>query len=189
MGLNPKDIETIHPVRKSPGYNPVFSSVIPPTKEAALPFALLTNDTVPVQVYSDGSGYEGGIGASALLYINDRLSRLLQLYLCTSQEHTVYKAEGVGLILSLHLLHGLTRQLTHPTILGTDSQVVIRALSNQRPHSGHYLLDTIHLAAERLHAKQDGIINWIERSQALNAGEVLPVLQAAASHTAKNASS
>ena len=171
-GLNPKDIETISPVRKSPGHNPVFSSIIPPTKEAALLLTLLTNDTVPVRVYSNGSGYEGGIGASALLYINDRLARSLWFNLGTLQEHTVYKAEGIGLILGLHLLHGLTCQLTHPTILGTDSQAVIRALGNQRPHSGHYLLDAIHLAAERLHAKQDSIINRAEGNQVLNAGEL-----------------
>ena len=77
----------------------------------------------------------------------------------------------MGLILSLHLLHSLTRQLTHPTVLGTDSQAVIRALNNQRSHSGHYLLDVIHLAAERLHAKQDGLINQLECSQAIMAGE------------------
>ena len=58
-------------------------------------------------------------------------------------------------------------QLTHPTILGTDSQAVIRALSNQQSHSGHYILDVIHLATERLHAKQDGIINREEHMQAL----------------------
>ena len=108
-GLNPKDIESISLVRQSPGYNPVFKSVVLPSKETALPLANLTNSTVPVQVYSDGSGYEGGIGASALLYINDRLARTIRLYLGTTKEHMVYKAEGVGLIMGLHLLNGLSR--------------------------------------------------------------------------------
>ena len=112
-GLDPKDVETIAPVRRSPGYNPVFKTVVPPSKEVALPFAILTNESSPVRVYSDGSGFEGGIGASALLYINDRLARSLRVYLGTAQEHTVYEAEGVGLLLGLHLLHGLTRQLSH----------------------------------------------------------------------------
>ena len=70
-GLNPKEIKTISPVRRSLGYNPVFKTMLPPSKEAALPLANLTNFTVPVRVYSDGSGYEGGIGALALLYINE----------------------------------------------------------------------------------------------------------------------
>ena len=124
-GLNPKEVETITPVRRSPSYNPAFKIIIPPSKEAALPFALLTNSTAPVRVYTDGSGFENGIGASALLYINNRLARSLQFYLGTPKEHTVDEAEGVGLIMGLHLLSGLSRQLTQPTILGTDSQAVV----------------------------------------------------------------
>ena len=61
--------------------------------------------------------------------------------------------------MGLHLLHGLSHRLTHPTIMGTDSQAVIKALQNQRSHPGQYLLDAIHGAAERLHVKQDGLIN------------------------------
>ena len=61
--LDPKDVETISPVRRSPGYNPVFKTVVPPSKEVTLPFAILTNETSPVRVYSNGSEFEGGIGA------------------------------------------------------------------------------------------------------------------------------
>ena len=123
-----------------------------------------------MRVYSDGSGFEGGIGASALLYINDRLARTIRIHLGTTKEHTVYEAEGVGLIMGLHLLNGLSHRLTHPTMLGTDSQVVIKALQNQCLHSGQYLLDAIHKSAEQLHAKQDGLINSDERRQAIADG-------------------
>ena len=88
----------------------------------------------------------------------------------TPQEHMVYEAEGVGLIMGLHLLNGLSRQLTHPTVIGTDSQAVIKALQNQCSHSGHYLLDVIHHAAKRLHVKQDSLINNVERQQTLAEG-------------------
>ena len=108
LGLNPNEIKIIAPVRRSPGYSPAFEIVIPPLKEAALLFATLTNTTAPVRVYTDDSGFETGTGASALLYINDHLSRSLHFYLGTSQEHTVYKAEGVWMIMGLHLLSGLT---------------------------------------------------------------------------------
>ena len=161
-GLKPNNIEMISPVRRSPSYNPAFNIVIPPSKEAALPLTNLTNSTIPVRVYSDGSGYEGGIGASALLYINDRLARVLCFYLGTTQEHTVYKAEGVGLIMGLHLLHSLSHRLIQPTVLGTDSQAVAKSLKNQHSQLGHYLLDAIHLAAEHLQAKQDSLINGDE---------------------------
>ena len=170
--INPKNIETISPVRRSPGYIPSFESIIPPSKDVALTFANLTNSTVPVRAYSDGSGFEGGIGASALLYINNRLARSLKFYLGTSLEHTVYEAEGVGLLMGLHLLHALHRQLTLPTILGSDSQAANRALRNQRAHSGQYILNAIHFTAERLHAKQDGLINRAERQRQAEIGEV-----------------
>ena len=71
--------------------------------------------------------------------------------------------------MGLHLLHGLSHQLTFPTILGSDSQAAIRALCNQWAHSGQYLLNAIHLAAESLHSKQDGLINRVECQHLINA--------------------
>ena len=106
---------------------------------------------MPVRIYSDGSGFEGGIGTSVLLYI--KLVRSLRCYLGTPTEYTIYEAKGVGLLMGLHLLNGLSCQLTFPTILRSDSQAAIRALGNQRAHLGQYLLNTIHLAAEHLHSK------------------------------------
>ena len=136
-----------------------FKSLIPPTKDTALDFTNITNTIIPILVYSDGSGFEGGIGASALLFIKDRLAKVLRCYLGTDKEHTVYEAEGVGLAMELHLLKGLNRQLIHPMVLGSDSQALIRALDNQRSHVGQYILDNIHFFAEQLHAKQDALIN------------------------------
>ena len=73
--------------------------------------------------------------------------------------------------MGLHLLNSLTRQLTHIAILGTDSQAVIQALGNQQSHAGQYILDAIHKLAEQLHAKQDRLINCMERTQAIEAGD------------------
>ena len=124
----------------------------------------------PVRIYSDGSGFKGGIGASALPYINEQLVKVLRAHLGSSLEHTVYEAEGVGLLMGLHLLNGLSCELTQTTVLGTDNQVVIKALGNQKSHAGQYILDTIHKSAERLNAKQDQIINRDDRNQTLEAG-------------------
>jgi ribonuclease HI len=169
--INPKEIEIISPVRRSPGYTPSFDLIIPPSKEEALPFAIATNATSPVRIYSDGSGFEGGIGAATLLYIKERLVKVLRVYLGTSQEHTVYKAEGVGLVLGLHLLNGLSHQLSRTTVLGMDNQAIIMALGNQLSHAGQYILDAIHKSAKRLHAKQDRLINRADRIEAIEAGD------------------
>lgn len=69
----------------------------------------------------------------------------------------MHNGEAVGVIMGLDLLISFTRQLCGPTIIGCDNQAVLRGLTNQKPHSGHYLLDIIHDLEERLHAKQDGL--------------------------------
>jgi ribonuclease HI len=74
-------------------------------------------------------------------------------------------------VLGLHLLNGLSCQLTRTTILGTDNQAVIKALGNQSPHAGQYILDAIHKSPERLHAKQDKLINQVDRIETIEAGD------------------
>ena len=92
---------------------------------------------------------------------------MLRFYLGIEDEHTVYKAEGVGLVMGLHLPKNLNIKLTHPMLLGADNQAVLRALNNQQSHPGQCILNSIHNAAESLHKKQDGIINRSERDKAI----------------------
>jgi ribonuclease HI len=98
------------------------------------------------------------------------LVKVLRAYLSSSLEQMVYEAEGIGLVMGLYLLNGLNCQLTQTTMLGTDNQAVIKALRNQKSHAGQYILDAIHNLAEQLNAKQDQLINWEDRNQALKAG-------------------
>ena len=72
--------------------------------------------------------------------------------------------------MGLHLLNGPSCRLIHPTVMGTDSQAVIKVLKNQCSHSGHYLLNAIHHSTECLHTKQDGLINSDDQCQALADG-------------------
>jgi ribonuclease HI len=123
------------------------------------------------KVYLDGLGYEGGIGASAILYRGENIVKVLRHYLCSEKGHMVYEAEGVWMAMGLHLLNRLNRKLTGAVVLGMDSQALIKATENQHPHAGHYILDEIHNSAEKLHAKQDGLYNREERMQATRAGQ------------------
>jgi hypothetical protein len=66
-----------------------FEVVISPSKEYALLLAIVTNHSIPIRVYSNSSRF-GGIGASAILYIKDQLTKLLHCYLSTEYEHTMY---------------------------------------------------------------------------------------------------
>ena len=122
------------------------------------------------KIYPDGLGCKGGIGASAILYKGDNIINSLRYYLRTDKQHMVYEAERVGISMGLHLLIGLNRKLNDMVIMGSDSQALIKAIKNQRPHTGHYILDEIHNAAEKLQAKQDRLFNRGEQAQAAREG-------------------
>jgi len=168
--LSPDDVETISAVRRSPSYNASFATHISDSKEKALEVAEKIERIHPVQVFCDGSGFEGGIGASAVLYVNNQVAKILHYHLGSEKEHTVYEAEGVGITMALHLLKSRNRQITRPISICSDSQALLKALDNQRPHAGHYILDKIHDLAEELHAKQDGLLNRAERREMISSG-------------------
>ena len=168
--ISPNSVETVSAVRRSPGYTEAFKSFICSSKEQALEKIEIIERAHPVQVFCDGSGFEGGIGASAVLYIDNLVDKILHYHLGSEKEHTVYEAEGIGIAMALHLLKVRNRQLTAPLSICSDSQALLKALSNQRPHAGHYILDRIHDFAESLHAKQDGLFNRSERIETLAEG-------------------
>ena len=57
-----------------------------------------------MQVYSDGSGIDGQVGAAAVLFWRGKEPRVLRYHLGMVADHTVYEVELVGLLLALHLL-------------------------------------------------------------------------------------
>jgi ribonuclease HI len=61
-------------------------------------------DSAAIQVYTDGSGKDGKIGAAAVLYKNGRKKSDLRFLLGSDTEHTVPEAEGVGLVLGMELI-------------------------------------------------------------------------------------
>jgi hypothetical protein len=168
--ISPDNVETIAAVRCSPGYIAAFKCYIGSSKERALEAIEDIERSHLVQVFSDGSGFEGGVGASAVLFINNRVAKVLHFHLGSKKEHTVYEAEGVGIAMALHMLKTSNRKLSRPLSICSDSQALLKALCNQRPHVGHYILDKIHDLAEELHAKQDGLLNGDERRTVLAEG-------------------
>jgi hypothetical protein len=163
-------METISTVRHSPGYKEAFKSFIYNSKEQALEKIKVIECTHPVQVFCDGSGFEEGVGASAVLHIDNLVVKVLHYHLGSEKEHTVYEAEGIGIAMALHMLKTRNRQLTKPLSICSDSQALLKAPSNQRSHAGHYILNKIHDSAESLHAKQDSLLNRSEHLETLVEG-------------------
>ncbi|KNZ80707.1 hypothetical protein J132_04796 [Termitomyces sp. J132] len=129
-GINPSSIKIVQAHRRRPNYRPAFTTHIASSKEEALEAIRLTHDHASTTIYCDGSGYEGGIGASVVLYVDNEERSSLRYFLSLATEHTVYKAEIVGMTLGLHLLHGFSKQLQGLMAIGTDSQALICALRN-----------------------------------------------------------
>ncbi|KAF5384346.1 hypothetical protein D9615_003173 [Tricholomella constricta] len=169
-GIDPTTVETVDASRRRPNYVPSFTTHIEGDKDSALTEANRIHRLAPTSVYCDGSGFEGGVGASAVLYVNGIEKASLKYHLGPIAKHTVYEAEIVGVTLALHLLTSTARSLPDITAIGSDSQATIKALRNQKSHPAHYLLDRVHTAAEKLHAKQDRIARADERRATLRRG-------------------
>ena len=57
-----------------------------------------------ITIFTDGSGYNNGVGAAADLYHHGRKVLSSQQHLGPSTEHTVYEGELVGILLGLNML-------------------------------------------------------------------------------------
>lgn len=121
--LKPERVETITPVQHTCAYKPATDIIIPSCKEEALIAAQRNHRRNSISVYCNGSGYEGGIRASAVLYVNQREVAELKYHLGRDSQHMVYEAEIVGLLLAIHLLSNVETTLTQTITIGSDCQV------------------------------------------------------------------
>ena len=125
------------------------------------------------KIYCNSSGFKGGASAAAILYKGNHVVKSLHYHLGPLTTHTVYESELIGLLLILHLLLGLTCQL-HTVIIDLDNQAMICSLSNQTPKPAHYILNTIHTTAKKLHQRQDHLQNKDTFHQAHQQRQQLP---------------
>jgi len=144
--VRPGAIETIPGVARGPKWKPSFETRIESSKEAAIERA--ENDRAEVRIYTDGSGYGGGIGAAAVLLRAGKQARKLQFHLGPATQQTVYGGEVVGLVLGAELLRTEVTPLNTVTF-GVDNQATIRALRTYRPAAGHGLIELARTAMMR----------------------------------------
>jgi hypothetical protein len=135
--LNPSKIETIMPARQAPTSTTPYTTHIAANKDASI--TEHDNITADTRIYTDGSGENRKIGASAVLYKAGHLRKLCY-HLGTEREHTVYEAEAVGMTLVTQLL--LTEMdLDLPINIFVDNQAAIKSCDVLTTKPGHYLID------------------------------------------------
>ena len=117
---------------------------------------------VQVEVYTDGSDIDGGVGAAAILYRDSQRQGTLRAHLGPSTLHTIYEGELTGILLAIHLLRKAGGWQTAEIAL--DSQAAIGALNLTKPAGSHYMVDEIHRqlkAARHAHPAAKLTTRWI----------------------------
>ncbi|GBE84774.1 RNA-directed DNA polymerase from mobile element jockey [Sparassis crispa] len=134
--------ELLHAYQIFPG-NMEKIQPVAPSKAEALDSELKWADAGGIRVYTDGSDIDAGVGASAVLYCpGSSTVKVLRYHLGPSSEHSVYKAEVVGLVLAIHLLK---REISvQSASCAANNKASILATKLQKPAPGHYLIDMLH---------------------------------------------
>jgi ribonuclease HI len=116
-----------------------------------------------VKVFMDGSGYEGQVGAAAVLYQDGTVRSRRRMRLGSIRHHTIYEGEGVGMILGLELIRE-ERHASGTILMGVDNTAAITATHSIKPGPGHYLWDLFHrrlkMVSDR-HQDMDLLIRWM----------------------------
>jgi ribonuclease HI len=140
--IDPSQMEKVPVVRVHPkerGSPPVRID-IPPNKDASK--RADTAAMEKIKVYSDGSAHNGEVGAAAILKREGKPDRVLKLHLGTTEQHTVYEAELVGMIMGLHLIK---TEWTgrHACVLNVDNQAALVAIRTDLNKPGQHLAEEV----------------------------------------------
>jgi ribonuclease HI len=102
FGIQPELIEKVDPALADASWDPGFKIRIAASREDAI--RMDEEDAAAIQVYTDGSGKDGMVGAAAVLYKNGQRRSAIRYRLGTEDQHTVPEAEGIALVLGLELV-------------------------------------------------------------------------------------
>ena len=147
--IDPNKFEKIPPVRTHPkniGSHDIHID-IPINKDASKQAD--ANAIERIKVYSDGSAHGGKVGAAAVLKRVGSPDRVLMLHLGTTEQHTVYEAELVGMILGLHLIKTEPRNKVK-CALSVDNQAALSAIGSKMNKSGQHLAANLLKLAKQL---------------------------------------
>ena len=100
--LKPITMEKIQAIRHHTHWKPSFKMSMIPDKEEAI--ADIARDNFDLKIFTDGSSMNNKIGASAVLYRDNRCKTSLQYQLGSISHHTIYEGEATGILLATNLI-------------------------------------------------------------------------------------
>ena len=159
--LDPGRLEKVEAVRHDVGWKTKLERRITDTKEKAI--AEEKTDTADIKVYMDGSGFEGKVGAAAVLQRKGgRGWRTRRLGIGKAEQHEVFEGETAGLALAMDMVREEKR--VREVSVYTDNQAAITATGTDTPGSARHIVEMIHALHRRLMAKHSRArvtIHWI----------------------------
>jgi len=138
--IKPRRFEMIRPDPRPPTYKRAFTVMIADSKEESIKDE--ANDDSDIKIYTDGSGFEGGVGAAAVLYRKGvaEPEKVLCFHLGSLKRHTTFEGETVGSMLAAWMLQGQPEVGQSKITSYTDSQAFIKATGTRKPGPGQYLI-------------------------------------------------
>lgn len=161
-------IEAIRPFVVPPWWEPPDMR-IDDTREEAINAQMTT--TTGIRFFTDGSGFDNGIGAAAYSPILGYIARPVG----SSETHTVYAGELEGIDAALSLMirnqdHSNVREAT----IYTDNQAAIRATCHPQRSSGQYILRRIIRQLDLLRDPRSGWrvrLQWVPGHEGVTGNE------------------
>jgi ribonuclease HI len=158
--IQPDQLEKVTPGRFDPRWRLEFVIRVASSRENAI--TMDDNDSATIQVYTDDSGMDGQIGASAVLYRNGVKKSSLQMRLGPEGDHTIPAGEGIGLILGLELIRAENR-VTRVS-MAADNLASITRTTDTKATPSHHIWDLFYDQWRMVKRKHPGIrmgIRWV----------------------------
>ncbi|KAK6988508.1 ribonuclease H-like domain-containing protein [Favolaschia claudopus] len=139
-------------------------------------------------IFTDGSGFEDGAGAAAVVATGRGVGAKRQKHLGSMGEHTVFESEVCGAILALDIIADIPR-LTDVDIF-LDCQPAIAALSSPKPQPGQYLLAAFRAVLGRILSTRRTLkirLRWVPAHVGIVGNELVDTLAKEAAQGATTA--
>ena len=170
FALKDINIETIYPAVTLTSLSPRQIVQIDKSREVSM--LSEQTDDADFKLFSDSSGQDNGIGASAVLYEKRRARPLttLQVFMGAPDQHNTFEAEAVGAVLALWILGNTPATIGKMVSLFTDSQSIVTSLPHPKATSGQYLLSSLRTAIENTGCRLS--VKWISGHSKVKGNEL-----------------
>jgi ribonuclease HI len=101
-----------------------------------------------IKVYSDGSVQNSKVSAAAILWREGEPDHILKLHLGTTEQHTVYKAGLVGMILGLPLIKAEKRSKVKCALNINNQAALVIIKSKMKKSSQHLVASLLQIAKQ-----------------------------------------